>query len=342
MIKHTVLLTLGAVLMLGANAQEKLAASSGTQLSPVQPVAVPKGTKAIKLAPYRVNARTGEVSPAGVAPSAPLYEALDLNNFYFPTGATTFDGITLADMACVRGLGFVYLKPTAGTVNATVELWTRSSATNECSLPGITLFSTTITDLPGGGAFIVPIEIAGGVNTGTANLYMSVRFSDPSAGWMMAVGTPGSLALTSADVFYSPDLAPGVSTCWYFGGIPRANFAAYVDGSYNVMFGVDTGGVDIDSVRVDLGGGYFRWPTFLNGDGKYYFSAPYDPGDNSASFQQLPFLNDSVDFSVTAFDPCSPDMVDVVQVNGDVDGNNTIDDADLLVILFNFGMMGDE
>lgn len=340
--KHCSLLIAGVVLAVSANTQEKSAVSPGAHLAPAQPVATPFKGKAVKLAPYRVNARTGEITPAGTSqPSAPLYEALDLNGFYWPTSSTTFEGITLADPACVRGMGFVYIKPTPGTVNATVELWTRSASANECSLPGIMLFSVTINDLPGEGAFIVPIEIAGGVNTNTPDLYMSVLFSDPTAGWAMALGTPGSLVLTSADLWYSPDLNPAVSTCWYFGGIPRANFASYVDGSYNVVFRVNTEDVDIDSVRVDLGGGYFRWPTFRNDDGNFYFSAPYDPGDYSASFRQLPFLNDIVDFNVSAFDPCSPDIVDVMQIAGDVDGNNEINDADLLKILFNFGMMGD-
>lgn len=336
------LLLAGLILLVPANTQEKSVVSSGAQLAPSQPVAVPFKGRPIQLPPFQVNTRTGEIAPAGAPlPSAVLYDAFDYNGFYWPTGSTTYEGITLAGPACINGFGFSYIKPTSGSVDVTVQLWTRASASNECSEPDTLLLDFTLTDLPDGWIG-VDVSFSPPVFTSSPDLYLALRFSDPTAGWAQAVGTPGSLVLTSADMWYSPDLDPDVSTCWYFGGIPRANFACGIRGSYNTLFRVNTGEVDIDSVRVNLGGGYFRWPSFRNDDGNYYFSAPYDLGEHSAAFQQLPFLSDVVFFDVLSSDPCLPDIVDVEQINGDVDGNNEINDADLLIILFNFGLIGDE
>lgn len=333
---HILWLLLG--LVVAVSAQSKMTPGVPDEVSQFRPKPMPRNTP-----PLRVIERSvlpsGHFHPASGRPAVRLYDASDLSGFYLPTADEICEDVPLLGPACIRRVAIAYYAPdidgdgqASQAINLTLTF--RSWDDRECSPAGSPFQVFNVSGLYDNNAWLLILTIEPPVVV-PGSFYLGTDWSDDRVGWIIVDGRPGNaLHDRSLNSFWNAS----ANGCYWFGGVPRANFYLRLWGSYDTVFRI---GVETDSLRAAIDAGEF-WRYALSPDTEsashWLFSIPVGVGQHVLFVETVPsFLPTTVTFETTSTDPCAPTIVDVPLLNGDLNGDGCVDDADLLTVLFNFG-----
>ncbi len=329
------MLGLGLIMSLTWAQQKEICPKSNLELRPSQ---LPKG---VRLQPILRDVNLdGQFDPAGASNvRALLYEATDITGFYLPTTDEICEDVPLLGSACIHRVAIGYYAPDIdgdGTSSPVVGLTLsfRSWNGQECSAAGASIRTLNISGLSDNGAWLLLVNIDPPVAV-SGSFYLCTTWNDNRVGWIIVDGRPGNaLHDRSLNSFWDVTLGG----CYWFGGQPRANFYAFLLGSYNTAFRVSE---VTDSLRVsmDYADDYWRYDLIPDSaESHRWFSVPLSVGAHTLYVSTVPsFLPAVVSFETTSTDPCNPSIVDIPLINDDLNGDGCVDDADLLMLLFNFG-----
>ena len=365
------------------------AAFANGVVNPTKMPNVPTKHVHVTVGPDGIGRVDGGVGVQASSTKLPLYSNINAgpegdSGFFFPNAESWADGIPILAPAKINEIVVWYYDNNGGptsTVDLDLTIWDASADqagdiySKGCTAwGGLALGAYTVQGLPRDNAFswIVTVDVSALPTVVSGRVWVQHRYYNhqgPGAGntgpILMNGGDGAPLGRyvqwtgkTSFDVQGSPTNSDNVmirlsdNRCYWFGGVPRANFAYSFNGQY--AFRGELAG--------DFGllGSVPQFPqntcyvTVTDSSGFAETNLVYLYGPNGNEFS-LPFDNTGpYDIRVEAFNGylsrslfgVAPDPVGFTATgvfnlrSGDANGDNTVNIADLNTVLINFGQSG--